>query len=222
MEVRDPRRGAGGSSRVNSVGWPRELMPNPSLKRSANGSPPGPVRGAVAFSTARAWRATVGSRLARTLGSTKTPMREALLATRRTCRLPRAARRGRKAPSSIRIGVVVRHTVRRSALRALQSVGITRSLSLFSKPRPAESRTQPQSRALQLGQSRSGCPLLLSTTRRKGSSSALAAARACTERVLPNPSLKASPNSVAHWPSSAGPAAHFALAIQRTTLSGPP
>ena len=46
------------------------LLPNPSLKRSANGSPPGPVRGAVAFSTARAWRATVGSRLARTLGFT--------------------------------------------------------------------------------------------------------------------------------------------------------
>ena len=42
--------------------------PNPSLKRSANGSPPGPVRGAGAFSTARAWRATVVSRLACTLG----------------------------------------------------------------------------------------------------------------------------------------------------------
>ena len=40
--------------------------------------------------------------------------------------------------------------------------------------------------------------------------------------ALPNPSLKASPNSVAHWPSSAGPAAHFALALQRATLSGPP
>ena len=45
------------------------MTPNPSLKRSANGSPPGPVRGAIAFSTARAWRATVVSRLARTLGS---------------------------------------------------------------------------------------------------------------------------------------------------------
>ena len=40
--------------------------------------------------------------------------------------------------------------------------------------------------------------------------------------ALPNPSLKASPDSVAHWPSSAGPAAHFALAVQRATLSGPP
>ena len=29
-----------------------KLRPNPSFKRSANGSPPGPVRGAVAFSTA--------------------------------------------------------------------------------------------------------------------------------------------------------------------------
>jgi hypothetical protein len=41
-------------------------------------------------------------------------------------------------------------------------------------------------------------------------------------RVRPNPSLKASPNSVAHWSSSAGPAAHFALAVQRATLSVPP
>ena len=46
----------------------RGARPNPSLKRSANGSPPGPVGSAVAFSTARAWRATVGSRLAHTLG----------------------------------------------------------------------------------------------------------------------------------------------------------
>ena len=46
----------------------RGARPNPSLKRSANGSPPGSVRGAVAFSTARAWRATVVARLARTLG----------------------------------------------------------------------------------------------------------------------------------------------------------
>jgi hypothetical protein len=34
---------------------------------------------------------------------------------------------------------------------------------------------------------------------------------------LPNPSLKLSPNGVAHWPSSAGPSAHFALAVQRAT-----
>ena len=51
---------------------PCPARPNPSLKRSANGSPPGPVGGAVAFSTARAWRATVASRLAHTLGLTKT------------------------------------------------------------------------------------------------------------------------------------------------------
>jgi len=39
--------------------------------------------------------------------------------------------------------------------------------------------------------------------------------------VLPNPSLKLSPNGVARWPSSAGPAAHFALAVQRATPSVP-
>ena len=40
-------------------------------------------------------------------------------------------------------------------------------------------------------------------------------------RVLPNPSLKLSPNGVSRWPSSAGPSAHFALAAQRATPSVP-
>ena len=39
--------------------------------------------------------------------------------------------------------------------------------------------------------------------------------------LMPNPSFKPSPNSVARQPSSAGPAAHFALAVQRATLSVP-
>jgi hypothetical protein len=36
--------------------------------------------------------------------------------------------------------------------------------------------------------------------------------------ALPNPSVKRSANIASHWPSSAGPAAHFALAVQRATL----
>jgi hypothetical protein len=36
--------------------------------------------------------------------------------------------------------------------------------------------------------------------------------------VLPNPSVKRSANIASHWPSSAGPAAHFALAVQHATL----
>jgi hypothetical protein len=40
-------------------------------------------------------------------------------------------------------------------------------------------------------------------------------------RARPNPSLKLSPNGVARRPSSAGPAAHFALAVQRATPSVP-
>ena len=36
----------------------------------------------------------------------------------------------------------------------------------------------------------------------------------------PNPSFKPTPDGVAHWPSSAGPAAPFALAVQRATPSG--
>jgi len=39
--------------------------------------------------------------------------------------------------------------------------------------------------------------------------------------LMPNPSFKPSPNSVARQPSSAGPAAQFALAVRRTTLSVP-
>jgi len=39
--------------------------------------------------------------------------------------------------------------------------------------------------------------------------------------VLPNPSLKRSANGMSRWPSSAGPAAHFALAVQRTMPSSP-
>ena len=35
--------------------------------------------------------------------------------------------------------------------------------------------------------------------------------------LKPNPSLKLSPNGAPRWPSSAGPAAHFALAVQRVT-----
>ena len=39
--------------------------------------------------------------------------------------------------------------------------------------------------------------------------------------ALPNPSVKLSTNGVPHWPSSAGPAAHFALAVQHVTPSSP-
>jgi len=37
----------------------------------------------------------------------------------------------------------------------------------------------------------------------------------------PNTSLKLSANGVSRWPSSAGPAAHFALAVQRATPLAP-
>ena len=39
--------------------------------------------------------------------------------------------------------------------------------------------------------------------------------------ALPNPSLKLSANGVPHWPPSAVPSAHFALAVQRATPSTP-
>ena len=40
-------------------------------------------------------------------------------------------------------------------------------------------------------------------------------------KLRPNPSLKLSYNGVPHWPSSAGPLAHFALAVQHATPSAP-
>jgi len=39
--------------------------------------------------------------------------------------------------------------------------------------------------------------------------------------VLPNPSLKLSANGMSRWPSSAWPAAHFALAVQRAMPLSP-
>ena len=43
------------------------------------------------------------------------------------------------------------------------------------------------------------------------------AARRTRRQVVANPSLKPSPNGAPRWPSSAGPSAHFALAVQRAT-----
>ena len=39
--------------------------------------------------------------------------------------------------------------------------------------------------------------------------------------LRPNPSLKRSANGMSRWPSSAGPAAHFALAVQRAMPLSP-
>ena len=40
-------------------------------------------------------------------------------------------------------------------------------------------------------------------------------------KLMPNPSLKRSANGMSRWPSSAGPAAHFALAVQRAMPLSP-
>ena len=46
-------------------------------------------------------------------------------------------------------------------------------------------------------------------------------ARALRSPLRPNTSVELRANGVAHWPSSAGPAAHLALAVQRATPSSP-
>ena len=51
--------------------------------------------------------------------------------------------------------------------------------------------------------------------------SGFVAAHPSNNAVLPNPSLKRSANGMPLWPSSAGPAAHFALAVQRAMPSSP-
>ncbi len=43
------------------------------------------------------------------------------------------------------------------------------------------------------------------------------ASHSTRRRVVANPSLKPSTNGVARWPASAGPAAHFARAVQHAT-----
>ena len=45
--------------------------------------------------------------------------------------------------------------------------------------------------------------------------------RAAFGEAMPNTSLKLSTNGMSRWPSSAGPAAHFALAVQRVLPLSP-
>jgi len=48
-----------------------------------------------------------------------------------------------------------------------------------------------------------------------------AARRAAVGHAMPNTSLKLSTNGMSRWPSGAGPAAHFAPAVQRATPLSP-
>ena len=92
-----------------------------------------------------------------------------------------------------------------------------------------------------IGASDAKCPLRLASARSGGknagvriSPNALFQAHAAGSRshsaqavqgmrqhAVPNPSFKPSPNGRPRWPASAGPSAHFALAVQRATLSVP-
>ena len=66
---------------------------------------------------------------------------------------------------------------------------------------------------------RRGVPRLLLQWRRRSNTMPCMRLTPATlpSSLKPNPSLKLSPNGVPRWPSSAGPAAHFALAVQRVT-----
>ena len=54
-----------------------------------------------------------------------------------------------------------------------------------------------------------------------GAITCIAGQRSSVAGAWPNPSFKPSPNSAARRPASAGPAAHFALAVQHAALPGP-
>ena len=114
----------------------------------------------------------------------------------------------------------------RSASRAAAVAMTTGSVSGFFGPTAVGSakaslgllRGGRQTTSGQVWSARSGCS-------RTGSSSQHSSGTlrifVSPPELMPNPSFKPSPNSVARRPSSAGPAARFALAVQRATLSVP-
>ena len=169
------------------------------------------VRGT--FSPARAWRPAVVARLARTLGITRTEMQTQFVPVSRTARLPRTARRGRSAPSS------------RQAPARLQELPCASPRGEFG------ARSDP---VLRMHRRASNPGIKVPTISRKSVARVRAARatvpsirlrsaarRAAVGSAMPNTSLKLSANGVAHWPSGAGPAAHFAPAVQCTTPLSP-
>ena len=121
----------------------------------------------------------------------------------------------------------VRHVV--SPLEAVQQAGFQCASRSFNKvfvgrrvaPLPAPGKYRCPSSA------RYGCSsatlTVMSSPHHLYCSQACGAECSAGSRAaaLPNPSVKLSANGVPRWPSSAGPAAHFALAVQRATPSAP-
>ena len=140
-------------------------------------------------------------------------MRTQLVPGSRIARLPRTARRGRSAPSS------------RLAPARLQELPCATPRGKFG----GQSRSGPRMHPNAIKHEHKNAALSGRSARRMSSTPAAAqrawlsssSRRAAFGEAMPNTSLKLSANGVAHWPSGAGPAAHFALAVQRAMPSSP-
>ena len=107
----------------------------------------------------------------------------------------------------------------RLALMNFVEAAVFRQITPSALCRPSARRRKPwRHGASQLGQRGAGSVWLV-----PAAPAAVAYFRclASARTALPNPSFKRSTNSVARQPSSAGPAAHFALAAQRAMPSSP-
>jgi hypothetical protein len=157
------------------------------------------------FSPARAWRPAVGARLSRTLGAgvidirCNSPRRTPAVACQAQCLLTRAPnssvrpsrRRARGQCVSVACGALRRVAGKDCGGPSATRVSGCRQRTPFLGSRCGFGRKPWRPKSVPVG------------------------------RAAPNPSLKRSTNSVAHWPSSAGASPQFALAVQRATLLVP-
>ena len=103
------------------------------------------------------------------------------------------------------------------ASRSFNKVFVRRRFA--PRPAPGKYRCPPSAR---YGRSSATLTVMASPHHRHCSQACSAKYRAGSKAAaLPNPSVKLSTNGMPHWPSSAGPAAHFALAAQRAMPSAP-
>ena len=199
------------------------------------------VRGT--FSPSGRWRPAVVARLARTLGFTKSTMHH----SSRNCGLRRELEQPRgagatgpihdawtRSPRS-RSDMTARtpaESLHRSAMRpwpeshqrfvgAVSWQSVICRESVCRLPPPAGHRLRSASAMV----ARKSPPRRLASRHAPGAQicQGLCAFRnhAASNAVKPNPSFKPSPNGGSRWPSSAGPAAHFALAVQHAPPSVP-
>ena len=151
-----------------------------------------------------------------------------LVAWREECRLwnlPHSARAGSVSAPNVCLASPVESppTPRRRSAAVRRFVGLEVQAGAHTKPArrsgaSREARIQAAAGAADAGYRDCSCR----GAEREAQCLACKCTLACLPRALmPNPSLKRSANGMSRWPSSAGPAAHFALAVQRAMPSSP-